>query len=89
MLLWISKTEVHYGKKNLPFETKELPLCFLNQCCSSIYIYIFMISRVLLLRGETAKRVKKSELHDYFDYNYRNEQWGMIPPSLRGFSKFL
>ena len=54
-------------KKNLPFETKELPLCFLNQCCSSIYIYIFMISRVLLLRGETAKRVKKSELHDYFD----------------------
>ena len=48
-----------WKKKNLPFDTKELPLCFLNQCCSSIYIYIFMISRVLLLRGETAKRVKK------------------------------
>ena len=21
--------------------------------------------------------------------NYRNEQWGMVPPSLRGFSKFF
>ena len=77
-------------KKNLPFETKELPLCFLNQCCSSIYIYIFMISRVLLLRGETAKRVKKKVNYMItLINNYRNEQWGMIPPSLRGFSKFF
>ena len=83
MLLWISKTEVHYGKKDLLFETKELPFCFLNQCCSSIYIHIFIISSVLLLRGETAKRVIT------LINNYRNEQWGMIPPSLRGFSKFF
>ena len=70
-------------KKNLLFETKELPFCFLNQCFSSIYIYIFIISSVLLLRGETAKRVIT------LINNYRNEQWGMIPPSLRGFSKFF
>ena len=70
-------------KKNLLFETKELPFCFLNQCFSSIYIYIFIISSVLLLREETAKRVIT------LINNYRNEQWGMIPPSLRGFSKFF
>ena len=51
---WHKKT----SKKAVPIETKELLVCLLNPCYSSIHFFI--ISRVLLLPDETAKTVKKA-----------------------------
>ena len=62
---WHKKT----SKKAVPIETKELLVCLLNPCCSSIYFFI--IWRVLLLPDETAKTVKKANyitlINNYHD----------------------
>ena len=59
------------SKKAVPIKTKEILVCFLNPCCSSIHDIFFIISRVLLLLYETAERVRKANyvtlINNYHD----------------------
>ena len=47
--VWKKKIgDENWNKKAISIETKELLICFLNQCCSSIYVYFYNIKSAII-----------------------------------------